>query len=147
MTLARCPLGRPANSSSGQPSRLSSSRTIRSAFYAPFLLVRPAGIGCPEARCEAPLVLPLVDTTSHLGHSYCMTDATTVFRTSVPVRRLRRAEKILQRLGLSTADAVNMLLAQIEIRQGLPFDVRMASKPLLSAEQQAAEWTKGFDAY
>ena len=76
-----------------------------------------------------------------------MSDATTVFRTQVPRRRLRRAERILHRLGLSPAEAVNMLLAQIDIRQGLPFDVRMTSKPLLSAEQQAAEWTEAFGAY
>ena len=76
-----------------------------------------------------------------------MSNATTVFRTQVPRRRLRRAERILHRLGLSTAEAVNMLLAQIEIRQGLPFEVRMTSKPLLSAEEQAAEWKEAFGAY
>jgi addiction module RelB/DinJ family antitoxin len=80
-------------------------------------------------------------------HTCYMSDATTVFRTQVPRRRLQRAEKILQKLGLNTAEAVNMLLAQIEIRQGLPFDVRMGSKPLLSAGEQAAEWTEAFGAY
>lgn len=76
-----------------------------------------------------------------------MSDATTVFRTQVPVRRLRRAEKILHKLGLSPADAVNMLLAQIEIRKGLPFDVSLMSKPLLSADEQAAAWTEALGAY
>jgi len=39
-----------------------------------------------------------------------------------------------------------MLLAQIVLRMGLPFDVRMISKPLLSAEEQAAAWTEAFGA-
>ena len=49
-----------------------------------------------------------------------MSSPTTIFRTQVPVRRLRRAERILHKLGLSPAEAVNMLLAQIELRNGLP---------------------------
>jgi addiction module RelB/DinJ family antitoxin len=65
----------------------------------------------------------------------------------VPARRLQRAERILHRLGLSPAEAVNMLLAQIEIRKGLPFDVSMMPKPLLTADEQAAAWTEAFGAY
>jgi addiction module RelB/DinJ family antitoxin len=76
-----------------------------------------------------------------------MSDPTTVFRAQVPARRLRRAQRILHRLGLSPAEAVNMLLAQIELRKGLPFDVSMAPKPLLSADEQAAAWTEAFGAY
>jgi addiction module RelB/DinJ family antitoxin len=76
-----------------------------------------------------------------------MSDPTTVFRTQVPVRRLRRAERILHKLGLSPAEAVNMLLAQIELRKGLPFEVSMGPKPLLSADEQAAAWTEAFGAY
>lgn len=70
-----------------------------------------------------------------------------VLRTKVPARRLQRAEKILRKLGLTPANAVNMLLAQIEIRQGLPFDVNTQPKPLLSAEEQAAVWTETYGAY
>ena len=76
-----------------------------------------------------------------------MSAPTTVFRTQVAVRRLRRAERILHKLGLSPAEAVNMLLAQIELRQGLPFDVRMTPGPLFSADEQAAAWTEAFGAY
>lgn len=76
-----------------------------------------------------------------------MSDPTAVVRTRVPVRRLQRAEKILRRLGLTPADAVNMLLAQIEIRQGLPFEVSPGSKPLLTPDEQAAVWTEAFGAY
>ncbi|MEQ1850943.1 MAG: type II toxin-antitoxin system RelB/DinJ family antitoxin [Chthoniobacteraceae bacterium] len=65
----------------------------------------------------------------------------------VPARRLRRAEKILSKLGLTPADALNMLLAQIEIREGLPFEVSTGKWPLLSAEEQAEAWTEALGAY
>ena len=76
-----------------------------------------------------------------------MSQATTKFLAQVPVQRLRRAEKILQKLGLTPADAVNMLLAQIEIRRGLPFEVSTQPNPLLSADGQATAWTEAFGAY
>ena len=44
-----------------------------------------------------------------------------------------RAEKILRRVGVSTSDAVNILLHQIILRDGLPFDVRIPN-----AETRAA---------
>ena len=76
-----------------------------------------------------------------------MSESTALVRTRVPARRLQRAEKILRRLGLTPADAVNMLLAQIEIRQGLPFEVRVQGRPLLSSEEQGVAWTEAFGAY
>ncbi|MBN8249043.1 MAG: type II toxin-antitoxin system RelB/DinJ family antitoxin [Verrucomicrobia bacterium] len=76
-----------------------------------------------------------------------MSESTTVLRTRVPVRRLQRAEKILGKLGLTPADAMNMLLAQIEIHRGLPFEVNAWPTPTLSAEAQAAEWTRALGAY
>lgn len=72
---------------------------------------------------------------------------TTILSTTVPSRRLQRAEKILRKLGLTPTDAVNMLLAQVELRQGLPFDVRVQPSPLLAAEEQAAAWTEIYGAY
>ena len=72
---------------------------------------------------------------------------TTILSTTVPVRRLQRAEKILRKLGLTPTDAVNMLLAQVELRQGLPFDVRVQLSPLLATEEQAAAWTEIYGAY
>jgi addiction module RelB/DinJ family antitoxin len=76
-----------------------------------------------------------------------MSESTAIVRTRVPARRLQRAERILHKLGLTPADAVNMLLAQIEIRQGLPFEVSAQSRPLLSAQEQSEQWTKAFGAY
>ena len=55
-----------------------------------------------------------------------MTNETILFRTRVPAQRLKRAEKVLERLGMKPGDAFNMLLAQIDLRQGLPFDRRKA---------------------
>ena len=72
---------------------------------------------------------------------------TTILSTKVPARRLRRAEKILRKLGLTPTDAVNMFLAQVELRQGLPFEVRVQPAPLLSAEEQATAWTEAYGAY
>jgi addiction module RelB/DinJ family antitoxin len=81
-----------------------------------------------------------------MGENLVMKDAT-ILRTKVPARRLQRAERILRKLGLTPADAVNMLLAQIEIHQGLPFEVNSQPKPLLSAEEQATVWTETYGAY
>jgi antitoxin component of RelBE/YafQ-DinJ toxin-antitoxin module len=60
---------------------------------------------------------------------------------------LRRAERILQKLGLTPADAVNLLLAQIEIRRGLPFELSASPPTLLSSDDQAMAWTEAFGAY
>jgi addiction module RelB/DinJ family antitoxin len=72
---------------------------------------------------------------------------TTLFRARVPAERLKKAQKILDKLGLDAGDAFNILLAQIELRQGLPFEVTIQPKPLVSAEDQAKVWTDAFGAY
>lgn len=75
-----------------------------------------------------------------------MASESILFRTRVPARRLRKAEKILDRLGLKPSDAFNMLLAQIELRNGVPFDLT-ATPRLLSAREQADAWTESLGAY
>lgn len=74
-------------------------------------------------------------------------ETTTLFRARVPVARLRKAEKILGKLGMKPSDALNMLLAQIELRGALPFEVTTRPLPLLTAEQQGDEWNKAFGPY
>lgn len=74
-------------------------------------------------------------------------EATSLFRARVPASRLRKAEEILARLGMNPSDAFNMLLAQIELREGLPFEVTARPPKLLSAEQQANEWEEALGAY
>ena len=75
------------------------------------------------------------------------TSTTSLFRARVPADRLRKAEEILARLGMKPGDAFNMLLAQIELREALPFDVTTHPPELLSAERQAAEWQEVLGAY
>lgn len=53
------------------------------------------------------------------------TETSSLFRVRVPAARLRKAEEILGRLGMKPGDAFNMLLAQIELQQGLPFPVEL----------------------
>ena len=47
-----------------------------------------------------------------------------------------RAEKVLAQVGVSTTDAVTMLLHQIVLRQGLPFEVRMPNPETISAMEE-----------
>jgi antitoxin component of RelBE/YafQ-DinJ toxin-antitoxin module len=74
-------------------------------------------------------------------------ETTTLFRARVPTARLRKAEKILSRLGMKPGDALNMLLAQIEIRGALPFEVTTRPSTLLTPEQQGEEWNNAFGPY
>lgn len=47
--------------------------------------------------------------------------------------RKHNAEKILEKLGLSMSDAINMLLSQINLNKGLPFVVKIPNKETLEA--------------
>jgi hypothetical protein len=40
-----------------------------------------------------------------------------------------------------------MLLAQIELRKGLPFDVTTQVPSMLSSDEQAAAWTEAMGGY
>lgn len=75
------------------------------------------------------------------------TETTSLFRARVPASRLRKAEEILARLGMKPGDAFNMLLAQIELHKGLPFDVTTRPAPVLSSSEQAAAWTEALGEY
>jgi addiction module RelB/DinJ family antitoxin len=74
-------------------------------------------------------------------------ETTKLFRARVPASRLRKAEIILARLGMKPGDAFNMMLAQIELREGLPFEVTMRPPQILSSEQQAVQWQEALGAY
>ena len=73
--------------------------------------------------------------------------ATTTFKATVPSARLKKANAVLQKLGLSASDAFNLMLAQIEIHKALPFAVSLKPSPLLTADEQADEWTSAYGAY
>lgn len=76
-----------------------------------------------------------------------MKDQSILLRARVPERRYRKAEKILNRLGMNPGDAVNMLMAQIELRQGLPFEVLLRPNQLVTPEQQLDAWTEALGEY
>jgi addiction module RelB/DinJ family antitoxin len=76
-----------------------------------------------------------------------MKESSILLRARVPERRYRKAEIILNRLGMNPGDAVNLLMAQIELHQGLPFDVSLAKECLLSPQQQAQAWTEALGEY
>ena len=76
-----------------------------------------------------------------------MAQPTVLFRARVPKRRLKKAERILAQLGLKPGDAFNMLLAQIELREGVPLALSTKPTRLLSAEEQGAAWTQALGEY
>jgi DNA-damage-inducible protein J len=44
-----------------------------------------------------------------------------------------KAEKVLSRVGIGTSDAITMLLHQIVLRKGLPFDARIPNRETIAA--------------
>jgi len=52
-----------------------------------------------------------------------MVTRTAVVRARVKPNIKIDAQKVLDRLGLSVSDAINLLLVQIQIKQALPFDI------------------------
>ncbi|MBI5141828.1 MAG: type II toxin-antitoxin system RelB/DinJ family antitoxin [Nitrospirae bacterium] len=49
------------------------------------------------------------------------------------------AEKVLNRLGISTTEAISMFLSQVRLRKGLPFEVAIPNKTTLRAMQDAED--------
>jgi addiction module RelB/DinJ family antitoxin len=66
--------------------------------------------------------------------------ASTLFRARVPSARLKRAEKVFARLGMKTGDAFNIFLAQVELRNDMPFSVTAFPERLLTTAQQGKLW-------
>jgi DNA-damage-inducible protein J len=44
-----------------------------------------------------------------------------------------KAEKVLGRVGITTTDAITMLLHQIVLRKGLPFEARIPNEETIAA--------------
>ena len=80
-------------------------------------------------------------------HMKAKGEKSTLVRARVPAKRMRNAERILGKLGLKPGDAINMLMAQVELHQGLPFEMTLSQGGLLTAESQATEWTEAFGEY
>jgi len=73
--------------------------------------------------------------------------STTLFRVRVPTQRLRRAEKIFERLGMKPGDAFNIFLAQVELKDDLPFPVTTQPARLLSTAEQGRMWEEKLGEY
>ena len=71
----------------------------------------------------------------------------TLFRARVPADRLKRAEKVFSRLGMKTSDAFNIFLAQVELRNDMPFAVTTSPDRLLTTGEQGRQWEDAFGAY
>ncbi len=71
----------------------------------------------------------------------------TLFRARVPSDRLKRAEKVFSRLGMKTSDAFNIFLAQVELRNDMPFSITTSPEPLLTTGQQGKQWEEAFGEY
>ena len=49
---------------------------------------------------------------------------------------------------MKPGDAFNMLLAQIEFRKGVPFELTTQPRPMLSSsDERGTEWTEAFGVY
>jgi addiction module RelB/DinJ family antitoxin len=71
----------------------------------------------------------------------------TLFRARVPTDRLKRAEKVFARLGMKPGDAFNIFLAQVELRNDLPFAVTTTVDRLVTTEEQGKTWENALGEY
>ncbi len=76
-----------------------------------------------------------------------MPQESTLFRARVPTARLKRAEKVFARLGMKASDAFNIFLAQVELKDDMPFAVTTHPERLLTAEQQGKQWDAALGEY
>ena len=70
-----------------------------------------------------------------------------LFRARVPADRLKKAEKVFASLGMKASDAFNIFLAQVELREDLPFVITSKPEPLLTTAQQGKAWEDALGEY
>lgn len=73
--------------------------------------------------------------------------STTLLRARVGTDRFKKAEKVFDRLGLKTTDAINLFFAQVALREDLPFVVTAHPERLQSDEKQAMAWNEALGEY
>ena len=73
--------------------------------------------------------------------------ASTLFRARVTSDRLKRAERVFSRLGMKTGDAFNIFLAQVELRDDMPFSITTHPEKLLTTGQQGKQWEDALGEY
>ncbi|MBI4624152.1 MAG: type II toxin-antitoxin system RelB/DinJ family antitoxin [Verrucomicrobia bacterium] len=69
---------------------------------------------------------------------------TTVISARIDPRRKAKAEAILNKLGVSPGQVINMLYAQIELRKAIPFPLAIDDSPVVAPpiEHVAHVWDK-----
>lgn len=73
--------------------------------------------------------------------------SSTLLRARVDTVRYKKAAKVFHRLGMKPGDAINVFLAQVALRQDLPFSVTTQPEPLQTAEEQARNWNQALGEY
>jgi addiction module RelB/DinJ family antitoxin len=71
----------------------------------------------------------------------------TLLRARVDSVRYRKAEQVFERLGMKTSDAINVFLAQVVLREDLPFSVTAHPERLISDQEQAKTWNEALGDY
>lgn len=71
----------------------------------------------------------------------------TLLRARVDAERFQKAEQIFERLGMKTSDAINVFLAQVALREDLPFAVTLHPERLVSDQEQARSWNEALGDY
>ena len=62
---------------------------------------------------------------THKKSTFVRMSSTAIIRTRIDPRRKTRAEAILNKLGVTPTQAINMLYAQIELRKAIPFPLTL----------------------
>ncbi len=73
--------------------------------------------------------------------------SSTLLRARVDTMRYKKAEKVFDKLGMKTSDAINVFLAQVVLREDLPFPVTTHPEHLQTPEEQARNWNQAFGEY
>ncbi len=71
----------------------------------------------------------------------------TLLGARVPIERLKRAEEVFARLGIKPSDAFNIFLAQVELRNDMPFAITTNVDRLLTTEEQGKTWVNAMGEY
>lgn len=86
---------------------------------------------------------PLGDTLLYMSTS--TTKKSAYIRTRVRPQIKKDAERVLNRLGISTTDAISVYLRQIALQGGLPFEVKVPNEATRAALSQPIATMKSYD--
>ena len=104
------------------------------------------------SSAPSPSNLPSLAKLSTFEHNRAMknsaqTPSSTLFRARVDTAHLEKAKRVLDRLGMTPGDAVNVFFAQVALRKDLPFVVTAKPQRLQSDEAQVKAWDESLGEY